>query len=388
MLTLLRRIPFMPPGRDLRLVAASAFFLYVGFGIYSATFFNFANDVVRIRPEQLGVLESLRETPGFAMVFVLALAMHIAEPVLGSAALMLMALGFVGYSRTSTYAPLVFYSVVWSIGLHMWMPLQSAMTLALAEEDKKGSRLGQVGACAGFGTALGITCVVLLGEKVSYSNWYASAAALMFVGALVCWFVKRDLSPPDKPRLVFRRRYSLYYALTFLEGCRKQVFITFAVYVLVHKFNTPMHSVALLMLINNIVNLSIAPFVGRLIDCVGEKRVLATSYSCLIFVFIGYGLIKHSGVLYVLYCMDNLLYLSTYGLTTYLSRTADEQDIVPSLSMGVTMNHLAAVAVPVTGGLIWSSVGYTYTFLAGAGVVMASLFFALRIRDAKPLCGN
>jgi len=211
---------------------------------------------------------------------------------------------------------------------------------------------------------------------------------LMFIGALTCWFVKRDLSSPDKPRMVFRRRYSLYYGLTFLEGCRKHVFITFAVYVLVHRFNTPMHLVAMLMLINNVVNLTLAPFVGRLIDRIGEKRVLATSYSCLIFVFIGYGLIKSVGILYVLYCLDNLLYLSTYGLTTYLSRTADEQDIVPSLSMGVTMNHLAAVAVPVTGGLIWSSVGYTYTFIAGAGVVMVSLFLALHVDNSKSLCGN
>jgi predicted MFS family arabinose efflux permease len=116
-----------------------------------------------------------------------------------------------------------------------------------------------------------------------------------------------------------------------------------------------------------------------MIDRIGERRILTVSYSALIFVFLGYALIPHASVLYVLYCLDSLLYLSTIALTTYLSKIADPRDIVPSLSMGVTMNHLAAVAVPVAGGLIWSAVGYRATFLAGAAVVVASLVLARRI---------
>jgi len=364
---------------DLALVGAAAFFLYLGFGIYLATFNNFAVQVIHIRPDQLGVLESLRESPGLAMAFVLAAAMHIAEPVLGSGALVLIALGLVGYSRTESFMPLVLYSMIWSVGLHCWMPLQSAMTLSLASEGQKGRRLGQVGACAGLGTALGIASVLMLRESVPYSAWYLAASIAVAVGAAVVWLVRRDLSPPDKPRLVFKRKYRLYYGLTFLEGCRKQVFITFAIFALVREYHAHLWVVALLMLINNCVNLVGAPIVGRMIDRIGERRILTVSYSALIFVFLGYALIRHASVLYVLYCLDSLLYLSTIALTTYLSKIADPRDIVPSLSMGVTMNHLAAVAVPVAGGLIWSAVGYRATFLAGAAVVVASLVLARRI---------
>lgn len=358
---------------DLSLIAAAAFFLYIGMGIYGAVFNNFAVQVVHMKPEQLGILESLRESPGLVMAFVLALAMHIAEPTLSFGAMILMVVGFLGYSRTNSFTPLVLYSVLWSVGLHIWMPLQSAMTLALAKEGEKGKRLGQIGAWGGLGTVLGIVAVLLIGKSVSYSNWYAIASFTMGVGAIIIWFVRKDLTPPDKPRLVFKRKYSLYYSLTFLEGCRKQVFITFAVFALVKEYGTHLETIALLMLINNVVNLVGSPIIGRLIDRIGERKILTVSYFCLIFVFLGYAVVHCVHILYVLYCLDNLLYLSTYCLTTYLNRIADNQDLTPSLSMGVTMNHLAAVAVPLIGGYLWSRFSYPVTFFGGMVVVTMSL---------------
>jgi len=375
--------------RDLRLIASAVFFLYSGFGIYLATFNNFAVGVIHMQPEQLGVLEALREFPGLAMAFVLAIAMHIAEPLLGCAALMLLSAGFAGYSQTENYAPIVFYSVVWSVGLHVWMPLQSAMTLALFDEHEKGKRLGQMGAYAGLGTSVGIVLVLIFTKSVSFSTWYMTASALVMVSAIMVLFIRRDLTPPDKPRMVLKRKYGLYYALTFLEGCRKQVFITFAVYAMVREYDASLKAVAMLMLINNVTNLLAAPVVGRLIDRIGEKRVLMTSYAALIFVFLGYALIQDLPVLYVLYCLDSLLYLSTYGLTTYLNRIADSRDLVPSLSMGVTMNHVAAVAVPLVGGFLWGALGYQAAFIGGAVVVVISLNLVRRmIIKPEPQCSQ
>jgi MFS family permease len=374
-------------GRDLKLIAVAAFFLYLGFGVYSATYNNFFAGTVGMKPEQLGVLESLRESPGLAMALVLALAMHIAEPILGSMALAVIALGFLGYARYDSYVPIVLCSVLWSIGLHMWMPLQSAMTLSLAEEGKKGKRLGQIGASVGFGTTLGILTVLILSSKIIYSKsvpysiWYMSAAISIAIGAVFMWFVRRDLSPPDKPRLVLKRDYRLYYGLTFLEGCRKQVFITLAPYVLVKAYGASLQTMACLMLINNVMNLIGTPIVGRLIDRIGERKILTVSYSGLFLVFLGYALIPHVYVLCVLYCMDSLLYLSTMGLTTYLNRISEKRDLVPSLSMGVTMNHLAAVIVPVLGGFLWKAIGYQIIFFAGSIVVLTSISLARRVHD-------
>lgn len=369
-----------PAGIDLAFVAAAAFFAWFAWGIYLATFTNFAVGVVHIQPTQMGILESLRECPGLVVAFILAIAMHIAESSLGSAALMMLAVGFIGYSRTTTFPPLVLYSVVGSVGLHFWLVLQPAMTLALAEEGAKGKRLGQIGACGGLGTSLGILSVLLLRETIPYSSWFMIAAVSYMIGMIVVRFVRRDISPPDKPRLVFKRKYRLYYGLAFLEGCRKQVFMTFAIYALVREYHTPLGIVALLMLMNNIVNLVGSPIIGRMIDRIGERRILVVSYATLIFVFLGYALIRHAHVLYILYCLDNLLYLSTMGLTTYLNRIVEPRDLMPSLTMGVTVNHLAAVIVPLVGGLIWAAVGYQATFFAGAGIVAVSLILAWRVK--------
>ncbi|HOP81325.1 MAG TPA: MFS transporter, partial [Armatimonadota bacterium] len=265
----------------------------------------------------------------------------------------------------------------------------SAMTLALSDEHEKGKRLGQMGAYAGLGTSVGIVLVLIFTKSVSFSTWYMTASALVMVSAIMVLFIRRDLTPPDKPRMVLKRKYGLYYALTFLEGCRKQVFITFAVYAMVREYDASLKAVAMLMLINNVTNLLAAPVVGRLIDRIGEKRVLMTSYAALIFVFLGYALIQDLHVLYVLYCLDSLLYLSTYGLTTYLNRIADSRDLVPSLSMGVTMNHVAAVAVPLVGGFLWGALGYQAAFIGGAVVVVISLNLVRRmIIKSEPQCGQ
>ncbi len=138
------------------------------------------------------------------------------------------------------------------------------------------------------------------------------------------------------------------------------------------------------MIVNNLTNIFLAPRVGRLIDRIGERRVLVFCYSALIPVFIGYALIKEPPVLYVLYCLDNLFFLGSIGLTTYLHKIADPADVMPSLAMGVSVNHAAAVIVPVTGGFLWAKLGYPMTFFAGAVVVAISVLTVLRMRMPKP----
>lgn len=372
----------------MKLIWAAAFFAQLGFGIYITTFNNFAVNSLHMSQTQLGLLESIRETPGFAVAFMLALAMHVAEPLLASSAMFLMALGFYGYSSHPSYVELVAFSLLWSIGLHCWMAIQPAMTLALAEEGHKGRRLGQVGAFGGLGTAVGIAAVLIIGNGVSFPGWYVVTAGTMLVSSVFVFFIRRDLSPPGKTGLVFKRKYAFYYALTFLEGCRKQVFITWAPFVLVKVYGTELRMVALLMLINNIVNVFGSPIVGKIVDRRGESRMLSVSYALLILVFIGYATVRQAPLLYVLYCLDNLLYFSSIGLTSYINRIAEKNDLRPSISMGVTTNHLGAVIVPILGGFLWVKSDYPIVFVLGAGVVAVSLVLAIMMKGRLRLDGN
>ncbi len=369
--------------KDLRLLAITIFCVSFGFGTYFATFNNFVVEVLHLQPMDLGRLEALRELPGFLMFLIAALTMRIAEPILACMALSLLALGLGAYYRVENVQTLLLYSLVWSIGLHSWMPLSPSMTMNLADASNRGRRLGQMSAVGAVGTLCGMILVFLIGKQIGLHGIFLVAGGIAALGAISVSMIRRDIGHAEKPRFVFKKRYKLYYALTFLEGCRKQVFITFAIFALVRNYGTPLKVVAALMIVNNLTNVLLAPKVGRLIDRIGERKVLAFCYAALIPVFIGYALIKQPPILYVLYCLDNLFFLGSIGLNTYLHRIALPEDLMPSLAMGISVNHAAAVAVPLIGAALWQRLGYQATFFGGAVVVALSVFVALCIKPAK-----
>lgn len=369
--------------RDLRLLAFTIFCYSFGWGSYFSTFNNFAVEKLNLQANQLGIVESVREMPGFLMVFVAALTMRIAEPVLASMALALVALGIAAYCMVDSVTMLIICSLIWSVGIHCWMPLSPSMTLNLSEEGRQGRRLGQMNSVGAFGTICGMAMVFAVARFLHYTNIFIIAGLAVAVGAFAVSRISRDIGHAEKPRFVLRRRYSLYYLLTFLEGCRKQVFITFAIFVLVRQFHASLRVIALLMLLNSVTNLVLAPRVGRLIDRIGEKKVLVTCYALLIPVFIGYATIQTPIALYCLYFADNLLFLGSIGLTTYLHKIADPADVMPSLTMGVSVNHAAAVIVPIVGGQLWTRLGYPVTFYGGAVVVALSVLTVLRMKAAR-----
>jgi len=371
--------------RDLRLLAFTIFCISLGWGSYFATFNNFAVEKLNLKADQLGILESLRELPGFLMVFVAALTMRVAEPVLASIALSLIALGMGGYCLVDSVTTLIIFSLIWSVGIHGWMPLSPSMALSLAEEGNQGRRLGQMNSVGAFGTICGMLMVFILAKSLHYHSIFIIAGVAVAVGAVTVSMISKDIGHAEKPRLVLKRKYSLYYLLVFLEGCRKQVFITFAIFVLVRQFNAPLRVIALLMMLNNLTNLLLAPRVGKLIDRIGEKTVLIVCYALLIPVFIGYAMIKVPAVLYCLYFADNLLFLGSIGLTTYLHKIADPADIMPSLTMGVSVNHAAAVTVPIIGGFLWTKLGYPVTFYGGAVVVAISVLAVSAMKAVQPV---
>lgn len=370
--------------RDLRLLALTIFCVSFGWGAYFSTFNNFAVDTLNIKAHELGLVESLRELPGLLMVFVAALTMRVAEPILASIALGLIAVGIGSYCMVDSLTLLIVFSLVWSVGIHGWMPLSPSMTLSLADDGKQGRRLGQMNSVGAFGTICGMAMVFGMAKVLHFKSIFIMAGLAVAAGAVAVSMISKDIGHKEKPRFVWKRRYSLYYLLVFLEGCRKQVFITFAIFVLVRQFHAPLRVIALLLILNSLTNLLLAPRVGRLIDRVGERPVLATCYALLIPVFIGYATLKTPVLLYCLYFADNLLFLGSIGLTTYLHKIADPADVMPSLTMGVSVNHAAAVTVPVVGGLLWTKLGYPVTFYGGAVIVAISVLTVLRMRVAQP----
>jgi predicted MFS family arabinose efflux permease len=378
-------------------VAGASFAMAVQGGLNT----NFLVDEIGIDASQQGFLEAARETCGITALFILAALAGLAEPLVAAGMLLLVAAGLSAYAFAHEYWIIVCLSLVWSQGLHIWMPLPNSMTLALAEPGRAGHRLGQIARAGSAGVAVGLSVAFLMtynnvslrsillavgGNDPGDAPWLTSTLRPLYLlagvagvgGALACLGIYRRLKTPG-PRLVFRRKYGLYYLLCFLEGWRKQIFICFASFLLVKVHHTTVQQMLILGGITQVIGSVASPRVGKLIDRIGERRVLVFYYSTIILVFLGYAWIPNVWVLYSLFILDSVLFMSAMALTTYVNRIAPKNEHTQTLSMGIAMNHVAAVAMPALGGLVWKYTDYPWTFMVGAAAAVLSLVVTFRI---------
>jgi len=281
--------------------------------------------------------------------------------------------------------------ILWSAGTHLQMPVLPPITMSMATEQKRGRRLGQVGAVGRLGTIAGCLVVWALGQRVAanYGTIFI-IGGLTALGAAVLVSRLRGVGV-EKPRakLLFHRRYRLYYALELLHGARKQIFITFGPWVLVKIFGEPPATFAKLWVVSGVVGLFFIPAVGQWIDRLGERAVLMADGCLLIFVCAAYGFAerifkRRTTALRVLYCaymLDQLLFSVGMARTTYISKIAESAvEVGPTLSVGVTMNHAVSMSVPTFGGLAWDRYGYSYVFIAAAFVAVSIIVFTSMLR--------
>ena len=234
---------------------------------------NFLSEDIGIDGRQIGMLEAARESCGILALAVLAVLAGFAEPLVGAAMLLLVGAGLGAYVFVHSFTWVLLMSLVWSQGLHVWMPLPNSMALALARPGRAGHRLGQIGAAGSAGFGLGLLAAFVLTKfHVAMRPMYVVAGATAVLAATACLGIHRNVKTPG-PRLVFRRRYALFYLLSFLEGWRKQIFIAFAGFLLVERYETPLETILLLWLAIQAIGYVSAPRVGRLIDRVGERRM-------------------------------------------------------------------------------------------------------------------
>lgn len=371
--------------RDWALLAGLTFCFAFGFAVYSGIFQNFIREVFHADARQLGILESLREVPGLLTAFVAGTLAALAEPRLGSVALAVCGAGIALTGWAGDYWTLVAVNVFWSVGFHLWLSVSPGITLSLAGGQEGGRHLGRMAgiSAAAVLTALGFTW--LAKRYLSYATLFQLAGIIIFAGALLGGFLSHRASTPSRRRLVFRREYGLYYLLMFLEGCRRQIFATFAAFTLIAVYGASVQTMLTLAFFNAALNMVAGPVIGRSIDRYGERAMLTLYYALLIVVFAGYALAQVVGVLYALYMLDSLLFnFGGVGATCYLNRIVRPGEMTPSLAMGTTMNHIAAVLVPATGGLLWVASGnYRLPFMIGIVIALFSLVATQRLPNHR-----
>jgi len=359
--------------RDWRLFSTAVFLFGFGFAVYGAVFINFITETLGVKPLGMGALETTREIPGLLAVGIAAAVARFAEARIAALCLCFSAAGVAATGFVHTYGELVLVTVFWSIFMHQWFTSSSFIPLALASGQEGGRHLGRMGAIGSAGTIFAFFLVRLLAGHFAYPVFFVSAAVFIFAGGLCLLPMSGASTTHNRPRLLFRREYGLFYGLTFLEGFRRQIFSTFALFALVQQWNVHLPQIDTLMLINAVASFLVAAPVGRLIDRIGERRSMSFYYAAIALTFAGYALVRHVLVLEVLWVVDSILFSFGVGITTYLNRIVRPGEMTPSLAMGQTMNHVAAVVIPVAGGLLWHRYGYHAPFWCGVAAALASL---------------
>lgn len=340
---------------------------------------NFLTEIIGVDGFQMGLLESLREVCGILALVVLALLAGVGEPLVGALMLIVFGLGLGGYAFAPNYWWVVGMSFVWSQGIHVWMPLPHSMTLALAEPGRSGHRLGQVAAAGTAAFGAGLVASFLLSKLgMGMRPIYLIAMAFAMLGALACLRIPRA-SGTKRPRLVFRRRYAHYYLISFFEGWRKQIFLCFAGFLLVERHQVSLPTMLLLQIGVQAVRTLFAAPVGRLVDRVGERPILIFNYTGLVVFCAGYSFLSDVRFLAALYMLDSIFFIFGVALNTYVGKLAPPAERTGTLSMGVAMNHLASVVMPLLGGVLWVTLGYQWTFLVGALAGALSVGVALAL---------
>jgi predicted MFS family arabinose efflux permease len=386
-----------PVNRQLLLFIMVGVFLGATSGMYETSFNNYLNSVFKISPEVRGWLAFPRELPGFLVAVLSGLLFFMVEVRMAIIAVLAMCVGLMGLGHLSPgFHLMMVWMIVWSVGNHLYMPLGDSIGIMVSPKDKVGKTLGMLGGASTAATILGCA-VVWLGMdywKLGYSSIFiiASASAL---GAAICLLfmdpkygrtadeVARKKSGAS-PQFVFKKRYSLFYWLNVLYGARKQVFITFGPWVLIKVFEQPASIIAKLWIASAILGIFFRPALGRAIDSLGEKKILCAEAVLLIFVCAGYGFGSKLGfgdkvvwLLYVCYVADQMLLAVGMARTTYLNKVIDKkEDLMPTLSMGVSINHAVSMLIPSLGGWAWANFGYEWVFVGAAAIAVINFAVA------------
>jgi MFS family permease len=385
------QLPVRNLRRELILFLVVAAALGMTSGIFETTFNNFLNDTFKIGAEARGRLEFPRELPGFLVTAVGGALFFLSEGRLGILAALGIATGLAGLAFAGDrYWLMVMFMFIWSSGAHLMMPVNSTIALSLAERNNRASMMGRIGAITMGATIIGsgIVWTGLQYVHISYRALFLIAmcgavTAAVFVGLLK----PLPRHTGSRPKLVVKRRYSLYYALCTLAGARKQVFVTFGPWVLIKIFHEPAPTIAKLWIVASAIGIFVQPQLGKLIDRVGERAILMADSVILIAVCMGYGFAEHLPLahpvklVYACYVLDNLLFATSMARATYLDKIAEQQsDVHASLSLGVTIDHAVSMSIPALAGRIWRTSSYSNVFLGAAAIAVIGLVAASRVR--------
>lgn len=362
----------------------------LSFATWQALLNNFAIERAAFTGAEMGILQSLREVPGFLAFLVVFLLFLCREQTIAYVSLLLLGVGTLVTGWFPSVIGLYVTTVVMSLGFHYFETVHSSLCLQWIDKDKAPELLGRVVAVGAFTSIVvyGFIWITFEVLAIDFSLVYLLGGGATVVIGFVCWllFQQFPVTVKQNRQMVLRRRYWLYYALTFLSGARRQIFIVFAGFLMVEKFGFDVATISILFLVNAVLNMLFAARLGRLIGNIGERRILIFEYVGLTIVFTAYAFVNNAGIAAGLYIIDHFFFALAIAIRTYFQKIADPADIAATAGVGFTINHIAAVVLPAVLGFLWL-ISPSAVFLVGSALAVLSMLLSFNVPE-NPCPGN
>ncbi|MCG9738158.1 MFS transporter [Shewanella insulae] len=364
------------------LLLLMTFVMSLVFSVWQVLLNNFVIERASFTGAEIGILQSLREVPGFLAFTAIFILLLLREQTfaLVSLALLTIGVGITGFFPQ--VLGLYLTTILMSVGFHYYETINQSLTLQWVDKADTAGFMGKALAwrSAAALTGYGSIWAVMTYLQLDYQWMYAiiGGLGLLMVIALSLYFPRFPQGEVQHKKVILRRRYWLYYLLTFFSGARRQIFMVFAGFMMVEKFGYSVSQITALFLINYVVNLLFAPAIGRFIGRIGERNALIIEYVGLIVIFTSYAFVQQAETAAVLYVLDHLLFAMAIAIKTYFQKIAEPKDIAATMSVSFTINHIAAVVIPALLGMLWLY-SNKWVFFIGAGFALCSLVLALNI---------
>ena len=336
---------------------------------------NFVIEVASFDGSQIGILQGLREIPGFLAFTVVLVTLIIAQQRLAYISIMLLGLGTALTGIFPSVLGLYITTVIMSTGFHYLETLNQSLSLQWLSKKEAPIVLGKITAAKSIAGLVSFVIIYIMMKfySVDYKEVYLFFGGVTFFIGLVSWIMFKhfDEEVIQDKKIRLKKEYWLFYLLTFLAGARRQIFVVFAGFLLVEKFGVDIHNMVVLLLVNSLLNIYFAPKIGKFISRFGERITLRFEYIGLFLVFTSYAFVDNLYLAYFLFVIDHLLFSMAIALKTYFQKIADPKDIASASAVSFTINHIAAVILPVLLGLVWLY-SHSLVFLLGSVIAITS----------------
>jgi predicted MFS family arabinose efflux permease len=333
---------------------------------------NYFRDELGLAGSQFGYVTAIREIPGFLLIFVTALFYRLSLPKLTALAFVVLAVGYTFFGLSVSMWTVAPWVIISSMGYHTIHQTKFALGMSLTTEKNSGRILGAFTALNNVGAlfAMVLVMIIFYFDLVSFRPMFIIAGAIALIGAFAIFGFpnlrdgETDAVVADRPKMVYRKPYRFYYYLNLLDGGRQQIFFSFGLFVLVDAYGMSVWEISALLIGVRLIGIVSSTWIGEMIDRHGERTMLGFVNFGYIFALAGYALVHNvylAAACYLVYSF--IMPLSGMGSATYLRKVAIRDEIAPSLAMGVTLQHAAAIVVPISAGFILNYVGYQVPFL-------------------------